>query len=165
MTKKQLRAELEKAYNEIESLKADVENLKKQRTQLVEEKEDIIKNVKKKAMEKIESMRSIEHIDKSTDEVFLKLSENLAKSLKAKNLINMTAEERDSVYYMFERFMQLGEEKKAVLEKRGEEAKAEVNRLTERVNRLTGRVTRLTEKVNTYTTPISPLYNHFCSRF
>lgn len=158
MTKNQLKIELEKAHNEIESLKSDVENLEKQRTQLVEEKEEIFKNVKKKAMDKVESMCSIEYIDVATDEVFLKLSENLIKSLKAKNFINMTAEERDSIYYMFERFMQLGEEKKAVLEKRGEEAKAEVNRLTEWV-------TRLTEKVNTYTTPISPLYSPFCTRF
>lgn len=165
MTKKQLKIELEKARNEIESLKSDVENLEKQRTQLVEEKEGIIKNVKKKAMDKVESMCSIEYIDNATDEVFLKVSENLVNSLKAKNFINMTAEERDSIYYMFERFLQLGEEKKAVLEKRGEEAKAEVNRLTEWVNRLTGRVNRLTEKVNTYTTPISPLYSPFCSRF
>lgn len=155
MTKKQLRAELEKAQNEIESLKSDVEYLEKQRTLLVEEKEDIIKNVKKKAMEKIESMCSIEHIDVATDEVFLKLSENLIKSLKAKNFINMTAEERDSVYCMFERFMQLGEEKKAVLEKRSEEAKAEINRLTAKVN-------LLTERVNNYT---PPLYSPFCSRF
>lgn len=150
-TKKQLSVELEKAQNEIESLKSNVEYLEKQRTQLVEEKEDIIKNVKKKAMEKIESMCSIEYIDNSTDEVFLKLSENLIKSLKAKNLVNMTAEERDSIYYMFERFMQLGEEKKAVLKKRNEEAKAEINKLT--------------EKVNTYTPPILPLYSPFCTRF
>ena len=158
MTKKQLKIELEKAWNEISKLQSDVENLEKQRTQLVEEKEDILNSVKKKAMEKIESMCSIEHIDKSTDEVFLKLSENLIKSLKAKNFINMTAEERDSVYYMFERFMQLGEEKKAVLEKRSAEAKAEISKLTEKVN-------CQTEKVNTYTPPISPFYSHFCTRF
>lgn len=161
MTKKQLRAELEKAHNEIESLKSDVEYFEKQRTQLVEERADIINNVKKKAMEKIESMCSIKYIDNSTDEVFLKLSENLIKSLKAKNFINMTAEERDSVYYMFERFMQLGEDRKAVLEKRSEEAKAEVNRLIE----LTEKVNHLTENVNTYTPPISPFYSHFCTRF
>lgn len=158
MTKKQLRSELEKAHNEIESLKSDVEYLEKQRTQLVEEKEDIFKNIKKKAMEKVESMCNIEYIDIATDEVFLNLSESLIKSLKAKNFINMTAEERDSVYYMFERFMQLGEEKKAVLKKRSEEAKAEINRLTEKVN-------LLTERVNTYTPPISPFYSPFCSRF
>lgn len=161
MTKKQLRAELEKAHNEIESLKEDVEYLEKQRTKLVEEKEYIIKNVKKKAMEKVESMCSIEHIDNATNEVFLRLSENLVKSLKAKNLVNMTAEERDSVYYMFERFMQLGEEKKAVLKKRSEEAEAAVNRLIE----LTEKVNHLTERVNTYTPPISPFYSPFCTRF
>lgn len=155
MTKKQLKIELEKAQNEIESLKSDVENLEKQRTQLVEEKEDIIKNVKKKAMDKVESMCNIEYIDNATDEVFLKLSENLIKSLKAKNFVNMNAEERDSIYYMFERFMQLGEEKKAVLEKRSEKAKAEVNRLIEKVN-------LLTERANTY---IPPFYNPFCTRF
>lgn len=149
MTKKQLRAELEKARNEIESLKSDVKHLEKQRTQLVEEKEDIIKNVKKKAMEKIESMCSIEYIDNATDEVFLKVSENLVKSLKAKNFVNMTAEERDSVYYMFERFMQLGEEKKAVLKKRSAEAEAEINKLT--------------EKVNIYTPSL--FYSPFCPRF
>lgn len=164
MTKKQLRAELEKAYNEIESLKADVENLKKQRTQLVEEKEDIIKNVKKKAMEKIESMCSIEHIDKSTDEVFLKLSENLAKSLKAKNLINMTAEERDSVYYMFERFMQLGEEKKAVLKKRSEEAEAEIKRLTSEKETICERY--LSPYYNAlYNSINSPFNSPFCTHF
>ena len=150
MTKKQLKIELEKAHNEIESLKSTVDCLEKQRTQLVEEK--------KKAMDKVESMCNIEYIDKATDEVFLKLSENLVKSLKAKNLVNMTAEERDSVYYMFERFMQLGEEKKAVLKKRSEEAKAEISKLTEKVN-------CQTEKVNTYTPPISPLYSPFCTRF
>lgn len=151
MTKKQLRAELEKAHNEIESLKSDVENLEKQRTQLVEEKEDILNSVKKKAMIQVESMCSIEHVDNATDEVFLKLSENLVKSLKAKDLVNMTAEERDSVYYMFERFIQLGEEKKAVLKKRSEEAKTEINKLT--------------EKANTYIPPFPPFYSPFCTRF
>ena len=38
MTKKQLKIELEKAHNEIESLKSTVDCLEKQRTQLVEEK-------------------------------------------------------------------------------------------------------------------------------
>ena len=82
MTKKQLKIELEKAHNEIESLKSDVKYLEEQRTQLVEEKEEIFKNVKKRAMDKVESMCNIEYIDNATDEAFLKLSENLIKSLK-----------------------------------------------------------------------------------
>lgn len=131
MTKKQLRAELEKAQKEIESLKADVENLEKQRTKLVEEKQGILKaslernrKAKKKADELIDGMTSISAIDTATENVFLKLSENLEKSLKTKNIVNMTVEERDSVYYMFERFLQLGEEKKALLSEKNEEAKS-----------------------------------------
>lgn len=43
MTKKQLRAELEKAQNEIGRLKRDVEYLEKQRTQLLRKNRKILK--------------------------------------------------------------------------------------------------------------------------
>lgn len=131
MTKKQLRAELEKAHNEIESLKSNVEYLEKQRTQLVEEKQEILKaslernrKAKKEADELIVKLTDISNLDRATENVFLKLSENLEKSLKTKNIVNMTVEERDSIYYMFERFIQLGEEKKALLSEKCEEAKS-----------------------------------------
>jgi hypothetical protein len=63
MTKKQLIAELEKAHNLIEGLKSDIECLEKQRTKLVEEKQEILKaslELKRKAKKEADEQKQKE---------------------------------------------------------------------------------------------------------
>lgn len=88
-TKKQLRVELEKAHNEIKVLRADVERLTKDRTDLANELSDPIK--------------------KADRELYLALTTNLTKSLNQKNAINMKPDEKDAVYYLLERLLQIHE--------------------------------------------------------
>lgn len=45
--------------------------------------------------------------EKSVNTVLDTLVQNLEKSLKAKNIVNMKPDEKDAVYYMLERFIQL----------------------------------------------------------
>ena len=41
--------------------------------------------------------------------VYKKLADNITKSLDKKNIINMDENERDDLYFMLERFMQMSE--------------------------------------------------------
>jgi hypothetical protein len=91
-TKKQLRAELEKAQNQIKALNGEIKTLKDQRTALVNDK-----------MAGPDSLTARLYI------VYKKLAENITKSLDKKNIINMNETERDDLYFMLERFMQMSE--------------------------------------------------------
>lgn len=86
-TKKQLRIELEKARNEIKGLRADVERLTKDRTDLANELSDPIK--------------------KADRDLYLALTNNLTKSLNQKNAVNMKPDERDAVYYLLGRRVEI----------------------------------------------------------
>lgn len=86
-TKKQLRIELEKARNEIKGLRADVERLTKDRTNLANELSDPIK--------------------KADRELYLALTNNLTKSLNQKNAVNMKPDEKDAVYYLLGRRVEI----------------------------------------------------------
>lgn len=72
------------------------EELKKRNELLVSERRALAKELEKK-----------ENFDKETGAVFTALRENLVKSLKAKNIINMKPEEKDAMYCMMERFLNL----------------------------------------------------------
>lgn len=85
--KKQLRIELEKARNEIKGLRADVERLTKDRTNLANELSDPIK--------------------KADRELYLALTNNLTKSLNQKNAVNMKPDEKDAVYYLLGRRVEI----------------------------------------------------------
>ena len=86
MTKKELQAAYERACNDIEGLTAELECIKRQKNALVHEVTDM------------------EKFDKAADGVFLALAENLTKSLKSKQIVNMKQEERDNLYYLLESF-------------------------------------------------------------
>lgn len=86
-TKKQLRIELEKARNEIAHLKTDVARLEADRTNLANELSDPIK--------------------KADRDLYLALTNNLTKSLNQKNAVNMKPDEKDAVYYLMERLLQM----------------------------------------------------------
>lgn len=86
-TKKQLRIELEKARNEIKGLRADVERLTKDRTDLANELIDPIK--------------------KADRDLYLALTNNLTKSLNQKNAVNMNPDEKDAVYYLLGRRVEI----------------------------------------------------------
>lgn len=86
-TKKQLRIELEKARNEIEHLKTDVARLEADRTTLFNELSDPIK--------------------KADRELYLALTNNLTKSLNQKNAVNMKPDEKDAVYYLLGRRVEI----------------------------------------------------------
>ena len=90
MTKyKKLYEHYTAALDENDKLKKDVEVLSGQRKALVKE------------LEKHESF------EKEIDAVVSALSDNLTKSLKAKNIVNMKPDEKDALYYMLERFADL----------------------------------------------------------
>lgn len=90
MTKKQLRAELEKAYNEIAHLQTDVARLEADRSDLADQLSDPIK--------------------KADRDLYLALSNNITKSLNQKNAVNMKPDEKDAVYYLLERLVQIKKE-------------------------------------------------------
>lgn len=71
------------------ALKKDNEALKSQRRGLVQELDEKAKH------------------DKETKAVISALSENLVKSLKDKHITNMKPDEKDAIYYMLERYIQL----------------------------------------------------------
>ena len=91
-TKKQLRAELEKAQNQIKALNGEIKTLKDQRTALVNDKTAPAGDLNDMAVN-----------------VYKKLADNITKSLDKKNIINMDENERDDLYFMLERFMQMSE--------------------------------------------------------
>lgn len=84
---KKLHEAYNRLANENVSLKSDIEVLKKQRTSLVNEMNEPIKEAKKG--------------------VYLALAENIKKSLNQKNIVNMNPDEKDALYYMIERFRQI----------------------------------------------------------
>ena len=84
--KKQLQDELERANNLIEALKNENETLKKQRTALVNQ------------------IGECEALTKARDDVYLTLAGNITKSLKSKNIINMSETERNDLYFMLSQF-------------------------------------------------------------
>lgn len=86
-TKKQLRIELEKAHNEIAHLKTDLAMAVADRADLANELSDPVK--------------------KADRELYLALTNNLTKSLNQKNAINMKPDEKDAVYYLMERLLQI----------------------------------------------------------
>ena len=90
MTKyKKLYEHYTTALDENAKLKKQVETLESQRRALVKE------------LDKAEDLR------KTVGSVVSALSENITKSLKAKNVVNMKPDEKDSMYYMLERFADL----------------------------------------------------------
>ena len=92
MTKKQLRAEFEKARNEIAYLESCIERLKADRSDLANQLSDPIK--------------------KADRDLYLALSNNITKSLNQKNAVNMKPDEKDAVYYLLERLVQIKSEGK-----------------------------------------------------
>lgn len=90
MTKyKKLYEAYKKTLDENDKLTKKVEVLENQRRALVKE------------LEKKEDR------DKAVSTVLDALTQNLEKSLKAKNIVNMKPEEKDAVYFMLERFIHL----------------------------------------------------------
>lgn len=92
-TKKQLRAELEKAQNQIKALNGEIKTLKDQRTALVNDK----------------MTGCLDDLNDMAVNVYKELAVNIFKSLDKKNIINMNETERDDLYFMLERFMQMSE--------------------------------------------------------
>lgn len=90
MTKKKLRVELEKARNEIAHLQSDVARLEADRSDLANQLSDPIK--------------------KADRALYLALSNNITKSLNQKNAVNMKPDEKDAVYYLLERLVQIKSE-------------------------------------------------------
>lgn len=90
MTKyKKLYEAYKKTLDENDKLTKRVETLESQRRALVKE------------------LEKKEDHDKAVSTVLDALTQNLEKSLKAKNIVNMKPEEKDAVYYMLERFIHL----------------------------------------------------------
>lgn len=90
MTKyKKLYEHYTTALDENDKLKKDVEALSGQRKALVKE------------------LEKREDFDSKVDAVVSALSENITKSLKAKNIVNMKPDEKDALYFMLERFADL----------------------------------------------------------
>lgn len=89
MTKKEL-------YNTIEKMKEDNLSLMEDNKKLLDQREALVE----------ENLRLTDHEDLK-EEIITALGENILKSLKAKNIINMKPDEKDALYYMLERFMQL----------------------------------------------------------
>ena len=90
MTKyKKLYEAYKKTLDENDKLTKRVETLESQRRALVKE------------------LEKKEDYDKTVDTVLDALTQNLEKSLKAKNIVNMKPEEKDAVYFMLERFIHL----------------------------------------------------------
>lgn len=90
MTKyKKLYEAYKKTLDENDKLTKRVETLENQRRALVKE------------------LEKKEDYDKTVGTVLDALTQNLEKSLKAKNIVNMKSEEKDAVYYMLERFIHL----------------------------------------------------------
>lgn len=80
-----------------------VERLGEQNTRLIKNNRDLAEQ--RDALVK-ENLRLTDHEDLK-EEIITALGENILKSLKAKNIINMKPDEKDALYYMLERFMQL----------------------------------------------------------
>lgn len=90
MTKyKKLYEAYKKTLDENDMLTKRVETLESQRRALVKE------------------LEKKEDHDKAVSTVLDALTQNLEKSLKAKNIVNMKPEEKDAVYFMLERFIHL----------------------------------------------------------
>lgn len=89
MTKKEL-------YNIIEKMKEDNLSLMEDNKKLLDQREALVE----------ENLRLTDHEDLK-EEIITAFGENILKSLKAKNIINMKPDEKDALYYMLERFMQL----------------------------------------------------------
>ena len=90
MTKyKKLYEAYKKTLDENDKLTKRVETLESQRRALVKE------------------LEKKEDHDKTVSTVLDALTQNLEKSLKAKNIVNMKPEEKDAVYFMLERFIHL----------------------------------------------------------
>ena len=76
----------------------------------LDEKEKLEKQVKVLEGQRRALVKELEEKDKREKEigsVLSALSENLAKSLKTKNIINLKPEEKDAMYYMLEHFGRL----------------------------------------------------------
>lgn len=90
MTKyKKLYEAYKKILDENDRMTKRVETLESQRRALVKE------------------LEKKEDHDKVVGTVLDALTQNLEKSLKAKNIVNMKPEEKDAVYFMLERFIHL----------------------------------------------------------
>lgn len=89
MTKKEL-------YNTIKEFEDRNCHLMKVNKELHDQREALVK----------ENLRLTDHEDLK-EEIITAFGENILKSLKAKNIINMKPDEKDALYYMLERFMQL----------------------------------------------------------
>ena len=88
--------------NENEELKKRNELLASERRALAKELEDATTQVQLETLD-----TDSEKVTQATYDVFEALSENLVKSLKAKNIINMKPEEKDALYYTLEHFKNL----------------------------------------------------------
>jgi hypothetical protein len=91
MTKKEL-------IETVKKLKEENLELKDMNTELIEQRRALV-----------EEVENLANHEDTFHEVFTALGENLKKSLKAKNIINMNEEERNAMYYMTEHFISLCE--------------------------------------------------------
>ena len=67
-------------------------------------KVEVLENQRRALVKELEKK---EDHDKAVGTVLDALTQNLEKSLKAKNIVNMKPEEKDAVYFMLERFIHL----------------------------------------------------------
>lgn len=89
MTKKEL-------IETVKKLKEENLELKDMNTELIEQRESLVGEIER-----------FENHEDVFCEVCTALGENIKKSLKAKNIINMNEEERNAMYYMTEQFIRL----------------------------------------------------------
>ena len=87
MTKKQLRAELEMAHKEIRVLQEDVARLERMKTYLINKLSD--------------------PIEKAERDLYLALCNNITKSLNQKIAVDMKPDEKDAVYYLLGRRVEI----------------------------------------------------------
>ena len=83
----------------VKELKKENADLTSTNRELIEQRDSLAKEVER-----------LENHEDTLHEVFTSLGENLKKSLKGKNIINMNEEELNAVYCMAERFNNLCDE-------------------------------------------------------
>ena len=80
----------------VKKLKKENLEFKDMNTELIEQRRALV-----------EEVENLANNEDTFHEVFTALGENLKRSLKAKNIINMNEEERNAMYYMTEHFINL----------------------------------------------------------
>ena len=83
-------------YKTINELKHGYQMLKEENEELIKQRDALVE----------ENLRLTDH-ENLKEEIITALGENILKSIKAKRIVNMNPDEKDALYYMLERFMQL----------------------------------------------------------